>query len=279
MKGTMKKYPVITLFVFIFILQTVCAQTVFAQSAYKTEKDISYIPATEQDAYRRERCKLDVYYPEGKTDFPTVVWFHGGGLEGGNKHIPKELTDCGLAVVTVNYRLSPKATNPAYTEDAAEAVAWTFRNIGKYGGSKERIIVSGHSAGGYLALMLALDKSYLEKHAIDADNVMAWFPLSGQTATHYTIRQERGLSKAIPLIDAFSPMQHLRKDTPPIYLITGDRELELTSRYEENAYLAAVLKGVGNENVYLYELQGFDHGNMYRPGCLLIVEYLKKQKK
>lgn len=275
----MKKYPVITSLLFFFILQTVSTQTILAQVTYKTEHDISYIPATVQDTYRRERCKLDIYYPEGKTDFVTVVWFHGGGLEGGNKHIPRELTENGFAVVSVNYRLSPKATNPAYTEDAAEAVAWTFRNIGKYGGSSERIIVSGHSAGGYLALMLALDKSYLAKHTIDADRVMAWFPLSAQTATHYTIRKERGLSKAIPLIDTFSPMHHVRKDTPPIYLITGDRELEMTARQEENAYLASLLKGMGNENVYLYELQGFDHGNMYRPGCLLIVDYLNKQKK
>ena len=55
--------------------------TLQAQETYKTVKDISYIPAGETDGYRKERCKLDVYYPVGKKGFPTIVWFHGGGLE------------------------------------------------------------------------------------------------------------------------------------------------------------------------------------------------------
>lgn len=63
--------------------------TLQAQETYKTVKDISYIPAGETDGYRKERCKLDVYYPVGKKGFPTIVWFHGGGLEGGGKHVPE----------------------------------------------------------------------------------------------------------------------------------------------------------------------------------------------
>ena len=90
--------------------------TLQAQETYKTVKDISYIPAGETDGYRKERCKLDVYYPVGKKDFPTIVWFHGGGLEGGGKHVPEMFMNQGFAVVAVNYRLSPKAQNPAYTE-------------------------------------------------------------------------------------------------------------------------------------------------------------------
>ena len=65
--------------------------------------------------------------------------------------------------MAVNYRLSPKAKNPAYIEDAAEAVAWVFKNIEKYGGRKDHIFVSGHSAGGYLSLILAMDKKYMAR--------------------------------------------------------------------------------------------------------------------
>lgn len=101
--------------------------TLQAQETYKTVKDISYIPAGETDGYRKERCKLDVYYPVGKKGFPTIVWFHGGGLEGGGKHVPEMFMNQGFAVVAVNYRLSPKAQNPAYTEDAAAAVAWAYK--------------------------------------------------------------------------------------------------------------------------------------------------------
>ena len=92
----------------LFLLCTCIAQ---AQTVYRTDKDISYVSGSEMDAYRLERCKLDIYYPENKKGFSTIVWFHGGGMEGGNKFIPKELTEQGFAVVAVNYRLSPKAKN------------------------------------------------------------------------------------------------------------------------------------------------------------------------
>lgn len=141
----------------------VCLSFFFLMSfsqEYISKEDVSYIPKGETDEYRKERCKLDIYYPSDKKDFVTVVWFHGGGLEGGEKGIPAELKNKGIAVVAPNYRLSTKAKNPAYIEDAAEAVAWVFENIASFGGDPPRhIYVSGHSAGGYLALMIGLIKN------------------------------------------------------------------------------------------------------------------------
>lgn len=262
-------------FLLLFLL---CACLAQAQNTYRTDRDIAYVSDSETDAYRLERCKLDIYYPENKKDFSTIVWFHGGGLEGGGKHVPKELTDQGFAVVAVNYRLSPRAKNPAYIEDAAEAVAWTFKNIGKYGGRKDRIFVSGHSAGGYLTLILAMDKKYMAAYGADADSVAAYLPVSGQTVTHFTIRKERGLPNGIPIIDEFAPVNKARKDTSPVVLITGDKNLEMADRYEENALLASVLKNIGNRRVNLYELQGFDHGQVLGPACYLIVDYVKRFK-
>ena len=249
--------------------------TLQAQETYKTVKDISYIPAGETGGYRKERCKLDVYYPVGKKGFPTIVWFHGGGLEGGGKHVPEMFMNQGFAVVAVNYRLSPKAQNPAYTEDAAAAVAWAYKHIEEYGGSPRRVFVTGHSAGGYLTLMVGLDKSYLQEYGVDADSIAAYLPISGQTVTHFTIRKERSLPEGIPVIDQYAPCNKARKDTPPFVLITGDRNLEMADRYEENALLASVLKNIGNKKVSLYELQGFDHGQVYVPGCCLVANYIR----
>ncbi len=249
--------------------------TLQAQETYKTVKDISYIPAGETDGYRKERCKLDVYYPVGKKDFPTIVWFHGGGLEGGGKHVPEMFMNQGFAVVAVNYRLSPKAQNPAYTEDAAAAVAWAYKHIEEYGGSPRRVFVTGHSAGGYLTLMVGLDKSYLQEYGVDADSIAAYLPISGQTVTHFTIRKERSLPEGIPVIDQYAPCNKARKDTPPFVLITGDRNLEMADRYEENALWASVLKNIGTKKVSLYELQGFDHGQVYVPGCCLVANYIR----
>lgn len=249
--------------------------TLQVQETYKTVKDISYILAGETDGYRKERCKLDVYYPVGKKGFPTIVWFHGGGLEGGGKHVPEMFMNQGFAVVAVNYRLSPKAQNPAYTEDAAAAVAWAYKHIEEYGGSPRRVFVTGHSAGGYLTLMVGLDKSYLQEYGVDADSIAAYLPISGQTVTHFTIRKERSLPEGIPVIDQYAPCNKARKDTPPFVLITGDRNLEMADRYEENALLASVLKNIGNKKVSLYELQGFDHGQVYVPGCCLVANYIR----
>lgn len=260
----------------LFLLLLFCMIALHAQDLYETEKDLLYIPDSEMDAYRKERCKLDVYYPADKKDFPTIVWFHGGGLEGGNKHIPQELMNRGFAVVAVNYRLSPKAKNPAYIEDAAAAVAWAFNHMEEYGGSKDKIFVSGHSAGGYLSLMLAMDKKYMETYGADADKVAAYLPISGQTVTHFTIRKERGLPNGIPIIDEYAPVNRVRKDTSPIILITGDRNLEMADRWEENALLASVLKNIGNKQITLYELQGFNHGTVLEPACFLIINYIRE---
>ena len=260
----------------LFSLLPVAAQQHTSPAAYAVREDVSYIDGNETDEYRRERCKLDIYYPAGETGVPVVVWFHGGGLEGGSKEIPPELKNRGIAVVSVNYRLSPRATNPAYIVDAAEATAWVFRNIEKYGGDAGRIYLAGHSAGGYLTLMVGLDARYLAAQGIDAARIKGLIPVSGQTNTHYTIRKERGLPRDIPVVDEYAPLNRAGKNLPPILLITGDRDLEMTARFEENLHLEAVLRSLGND-VVLYELQGFDHGNVVVPACELLLRFIESK--
>ena len=102
------------------------------KATYAEEKDILYRLQENITDYMKERCVLDIYYPTKGEAFSTIVWFHGGGLTFGNKYIPKELKEKGVAIVAVNYRLYPKIKAPIYIEDAAAAVAWTFKNIEKY---------------------------------------------------------------------------------------------------------------------------------------------------
>lgn len=224
--------------------------------------------------YQEERCRLDIDAPPGTNGAPVLVWFHGGGLTGGSKEIPAGLKKRGLVVVSANYRLSPKARCPDYLEDAAAAVAWTFKHIGEYGGSPDRIFVSGHSAGGYLAAMIGLDKRWLAAHGIDADRIAGLIPMSGQCITHITIRKERGIDSKQPVVDEYAPLFHVRADAPPVLLLTGDREKEMLGRYEENAYLMRMLKVNGHPNVSLHELQGYGHG-MVEPGTPLLLEFIK----
>jgi acetyl esterase/lipase len=236
--------------------------------------NLSYRQGTD-DAYTLERCVLDIYLP-GTTDFATVVWFHGGGLTFGNKFIPEGLKKQGIAVVAVNYRLYPKVKSPMYIDDAAAAVAWVFKNIASYGGDPNLIFVSGHSAGGYLTSMLGLDKSYLNTYGIDADAIAGLIPYSGHTITHFTIRSELGLKWEDVRVDHMAPLAHIRKDAPPIILITGDRELELYGRYEENAYFWRMFKSIGHPYVELYELEGYNHGDMAVPAHHILLKTISK---
>lgn len=247
----------------------VAENPVAGKEHYRHLKDISYTAVNEQDAYRKERCRLDIYYPEDVKEFKTLVWFHGGGLEGGSKGLREEFRNRGFAVVDVNYRLYPKVKCPGYLEDAALAVSWVFNNIAQYGGSPSKIFIGGHSAGGWLTLMLTLDKRWLAEYGIDADRIAKAYPVGGQTMTHFTIKKERGLDVDLPFIDDMAPSFHVRKEGAPLMLITGDRNLEMLARYEENAHLLAILKHFGHE-ASLFELEGFDHGNVLSPACLLI---------
>ncbi|SHF68117.1 alpha/beta hydrolase fold [Mariniphaga anaerophila] len=248
---------------------------------YLLEENILYRTAqeAEKDDYVAERCRLDVYYPAGKKDFTTVVWFHGGGITGGNKFIPEKLKEQGIAVVAVNYRLSPKVKNPVYIEDAAAAVAWTFNNIEKYGGDAAKIAVSGHSAGGYLTSMVGLDKKWLAEFGIDANKIAMLVPFSGHTITHFTIRKENGIEGSQPVVDEFAPLYHVRPDAPPLILITGDRELEMLGRYEENAYMWRMMKVAGHKQTKLYEMDSFNHGRMASPALEILLNEIKTLSK
>ncbi len=239
-------------------------------TTYETTAGIAYRTPPPEDEHGRARCRLDFYRPTNTPGFPTIVWFHAGGLTGGDRAVPAALQNAGVAVVAAGYRLSPHVKSPLYLEDAAAAVAWTIRHIGEHGGDPRRVFVAGHSAGGYLALMLGLDRRWLAAHQIEADALAGVVSLSGQAITHFTIRAERGGRREQPVIDDLAPLFHVRAGAPRLLLVTGDRERELLGRYEENAYLWRMLREAGHPRVELRELQGFDHGEMVEPGLLLL---------
>ncbi len=267
--------------VLIFLLLILVESNCFSQDIdYEIKQNIHYYSDTinQSDIYINERCVLDIYYPKNKKGFATIVWIHGGGLTSFQKEIPEELKNKGVAIIGINYRLYPKVKAPAYIEDTAAAVAWAFKNIQEFGGNKDLIFVSGHSAGGYLASMIGLDKKWLAVHNIDANKIAGLIPFSGHAITHFTVREERGISGTQPIIDDLAPLFHVRADAPPLLLITGDRELELLGRYEENAYLMRMMKIVGHTKTALYELDGYGH-NMTQPAFPLLLKEVARISK
>lgn len=242
---------------------------------YKTETGILYREG-DLDDYAREKCRLDVYYPEGVEDFPTLVWFHAGGLTGGDRWLPDELKNQGFAVVSASYRLSPNVTSPVYVQDAAAAVAWTFKHIAEFGGDPSKIVVTGHSAGGYLTSMVGMDKRWLAEYGVDADDLAGLAPISGHTVTHFTVRAERGIPGTQVVVDDMAPQFWVRPDSPPVLLVTGDRELELLGRYEENAFFWRMMRVAGHPDCAIIEIEGRDHGGVVAPALGDVLDFARR---
>lgn len=225
---------------------------------HRTEENIPYREGGAADP----ACALDVHYPENGRDLPVIVWFHGGGLTEGSRTIPEELRNGGVVVVSPGYRLSTAVPVKTCIEDAAAALAWTFANAAHYGGSPDKIHLSGASAGGYLAAMVGLDKQYLAAHGLDPRRLAGLAPLTAQMITHVRARREDGVADTQPVIDDMAPLHHVRRDAPPVLLVTGDRELELLGRYEENAYFARMMKIAGHPQTELFEIRGHNHSEV-----------------
>jgi acetyl esterase/lipase len=248
------------------------------QGDYSLDEGIPYRPEAtlSDDDGGAARCRLDLYRPTGVKGFPTVVYYHGGGLIGGKRSIPPALKERGWAVVGASYRLHPQVHCPVYIEDAAAALAWTFKNIESYGGDPSKIFVTGISAGGYLTTMIGLDKSYLAAHEIDPDRIAALIPVTGQMITHYTVRADQGIEKTQPTIDRYAPLYHVRGDAPPILCVTGGWEVDMLMRAEENLYFVSMMKLVGHKRVRQVVIEGADHGRCGKECWPHITEFIEQ---
>ena len=202
---------------------------------------------------------LDLYLPECQ-NFPVFVYFHGGGLERGDKAkqqvLYRFLTDHGVAVVAPNYRMYPDARYPDFLVDSAKSVAWTFENIHTYGNATE-IYVGGSSAGGYLSQMLCFDESWLSAHGRKPSDIAGFLHDAGQPTCHYKVLRERGLDTRRVIIDESAPLYHIddSRSYPPMHIIVSDNDME--NRYEQTMLLMSTLKHFGHtQNVKLTVMQG-----------------------
>lgn len=254
------------------------AWTLMAGAAnYTYERNVPYRAET-GDEYADKMCRLDIAYQAGVDSVPVVVWFHGGGLTAGSREIPDLFLTDDMVVVGVEYRLSPHVKTTEIIDDAAAAVAWVFDHIAEYGGDPASIYIAGHSAGGYLVDMVGLDKTQLARYGKDADRIAGIIPFSGQVITHFETRNRQGLPPLQPTIDETAPLYHVRKDCPPILILSGDRDKELYARYEEAAYFYRLFKLLGHPDVTLYELGGFDHSTMGRAGMPLAIQFIREHQ-
>lgn len=148
---------------------------------YEVERhaDIEYVDGPEADV----RHKLDLYIPTGAKNYPVMIYIHGGAWKSGSKllyiGLGRTFARHGIGVAVINYRLSPRVKHPTHMEDIAKAFAWVRANIAKHGGDPDSITLMGHSAGGHLAALLALDPSYLKAEKLDPGHIRGVISVSG----------------------------------------------------------------------------------------------------
>src|SRR4051812_34463976 len=168
--------------------------------------DIAYYSGPDADPNKH---KLDLYLPKGHKDFPVLFFIHGGGWTTGDRKlysaIGRVFAKNGIGTVVISYRLTPQVQHPAHIEDVARAFAWTHANMARYGGLPDHIFVSGHSAGGHLAALLATNERYLAAHKLTRQNIKGVLPLSG-AYTIPTDGMDRIFGKGQEAAESASPL-------------------------------------------------------------------------
>lgn len=195
------------------------------------------------------RQRLDIYRPPGAAEAPVVVFFYGGSWRSGDRadyrFVGDALAARGMVAVIADYRVYPEAGYPDFLRDAAQAVAWTQRHIDAYGGDPGRVFVAGHSAGGYIAAMLALDGRWLGGAGSSPTTLAGWIGLAGPYDFLPIVARDVRPVFGYPDTPADSqPIHHVTPHAPPGLLLTGTADTTVDPR-RNSASLAAALRTAG----------------------------------
>jgi acetyl esterase/lipase len=214
------------------------------------------------------RNKLNIWVPTGtkKIDrLPVIVWLYGGGWYSGQRDdygfAGRAFAKQGFIVVIPDYRIVPEGHWPDFLKDSAAAVAWTEKHIGDYGGDPGRIALSGHSAGAYNAVMLALDPQWLKAAGSDASHIRGVAALAGPY-DFYPFepggRADVAMGDIRP-VEHTQPIHFVRADAPPLWL--GHGTADTVVRVRNSQHLAAAMEKVGG-SVHLRTYDGLSHNDL-----------------
>jgi len=183
------------------------------RTGYTLEADLAY--------GRLPRQRLDYYAPAApRADGKTVLFFYGGAWRQGNKadylFLGQALASRGIGVVVADYRLFPDVRYPAFIQDGALAVGWSARRFGS-----ERLFLMGHSAGAYIASMLAANTTYLRAVAVDRLKLGGLIGIAGPY--DFQPRDYRWLRDIFDKADnaAIQPITHATAPLPSALLLHG----------------------------------------------------------
>lgn len=275
-----RRYPIVVYFFLIAITATsqtqsqeVSSWSINAVNDYRVVSNVTYSTANGYD------CKLDVYARRiSKSPTPTVLYIHGGGWVAGSKEASVlailPYLEMGFAVVNVEYRLAKVSLAPGAVEDCRLSLRWIFKNANEYGFDTTRVIVTGGSAGGHLALMTGMvDPSAGFDMPTDWDYstvqpkvaaIINWYGitdvkdlLSGPNRQNYAVYWLAYQRDKEILAQRISPISYVRKGLPPIFTVHGDNDQLVPYQHAVRLHDALGKSGVPNQFV---TIPGGKHG-------------------
>src|SRR5213593_3065071 len=241
---------------------------------YRVTPNITYLTANNFEA------KLDVYSRSDTTaPQPTLIWIHGGGWTGGNKEgatfslLP--YMEMGWNVVNVEYRLAKISLAPAAVEDCLCALRWVIRNAKQYGFDTNKLVVSGGSAGGHLALTTAMipasegmDRQCPGTEPLKVAAVVDWYGitdvvdlLDAANMKTYAVQWMGSMPNRVEIAKRVSPLTYVRAGLPPVISIQGDQDPVVP--YSHSVRLQEALQKAGIDHE-LVTIPGGKHGNFTR---------------
>lgn len=253
--------------------QSAADWTAVAANEIRTTSNVTYLTASNWDA------KLDVYRPAAPGPHPVVLHIHGGGWTQGSREgaalraLP--FLQMGFAVVNVSYRLARVAQAPAAVEDCLCALRWIARSAKEYEFDLSRVIVTGYSAGGHLALTsgmipasAGLDRQCPGPEMPKVAAIVNWYGitdvvdlLDGPNMKAYAVTWLGSLPDRDAVARRVSPLTYVRKDVPPVLTIHGDADP--TVPYTHATRLHAALQAAGATSELVTIPKG-GHGNFPR---------------
>jgi len=249
-----------------------------AQNEYAVLANITYLTASGYES------KLDIYRRRDvQTPQPTLVFYHGGGWIGGTKEASfmsvMPWLEMGWNVVNVEYRMARVAEAPAALEDALCALRYVVANAKNNNIDADKIVVSGESAGGHLALAVGMIPATAgftarcagggftanEMSVPKVAAIINWYGitdvndlLAGANARAYAVQWIGSDKNREDVARAVSPLTYVRAGLPPILSIQGDADPIVP--YSQNTRLRDALTKAGTANE-LFTIAGGGHGN------------------
>lgn len=178
---------------------------------------------------------------------PIIVFFYGGAWASGSRHdygfLARTFNDLGYLVAIPDYRLTPEVTYPGFLEDSAQAFRALIDHAERHGGDSQRIVLAGHSAGAYNAIMLATDRRWLSR--TERERIRGVIGLSSPVNFLPIQMPEARIAFNWPYTPRDTqPVEHVTAETPPMLLLSP-RHDPLVDPSINSAVMAQRLESAG----------------------------------